>query len=174
MFTFHRSIRTIATNNILNIIGRRYLHYSKVCMNEFVYEESKQIYNYNKVVDTIESKKTITIITATTKPVDYKNEYFWLEIVENNRYAFGIKNEFISEYGNIDYVNINLNPMKRLSYKQYFGDIENNKTIYTLDAPFDNCFVVNNNENTSLELINSDPENIKHHIGILEHHIGIL
>ena len=166
MFTIYHSIRCINSNNITRVIGRQCNQYLKAYMSGYVFEEKKKKYNYNKYINTIESNKTSTLIHA--NPYNYINNYFWLKILYNNRFAFGIKNEFISDYGNIEYVNIELNPMKRLSYKQYFGDIENNKTVYTLEAPFDNCFVVNNNEDTSLDMINRDPENIKHHLCIID------
>ena len=167
MFNIQRSICSINTNTILNNIYRQFHQCSKVYMNDCVYEESTQIYNYNKEVDMINSYNSVTFTRA--NPFNYKNDYFWLKILESKYFAFGIKNKFISEYGSIDYINIEFTPMKRLSYNQYFGDIENNKTIYALEAPFDNCLIVDKNEDISLDMLNNDPENIKHHLCILEH-----
>jgi glycine cleavage system H lipoate-binding protein len=122
---------------------------------------------YRDPIPTIQSITNITFINM--NPFVYKNYYFWIESLEDSYYAFGIKRRFMYEYGNIDYINIEEQPKKILSSGEYIGHVESDQTVYTLDAPFNNCIVVDDNNELSLDMLNNDPENINHHLCILEH-----
>jgi glycine cleavage system H lipoate-binding protein len=102
-------------------------------------------------------------------PFNYKNYYFWLESLEDNYYAYGIKRRFISEFGNVKYINIEEDPIQIMSAGDYIGNIENEKTLYTIESPFNNCIVIDAKEDICLDTLNNDPENTANYLCVLEH-----
>jgi len=104
--------------------------------------------------------------------LSYKNYYFWLKSLEDNYYAYGIKRRFMSEFGNVKYIDIEEDPIKILSVGDYIGNIENDKTVQALEAPFNNCIVIDAKEDICLDTLNNDPENTAHYLCVLEHVSG--
>jgi len=113
--------------------------------------------------------RTDDIPSALIIPFNYKNYYFWLESLEDNYYAYGIKRRFMSEFGNVKYIDIEKDPIQIMSVGDYIGNIENEKTTYTLEAPFNNCIVIDAKEDICLDTLNNDPENTANCICVLEH-----
>lgn len=102
------------------------------------------------------------------RPIDYNNYHFWIkQLFDSNNYAFGIKNKFIYEYGNIDYMNINVDSFSLLNYNSKFGDIECDKLVCDLDAPFDYSIIIKNDKLCFNE-INNNPEHIDNSLCIIK------
>jgi glycine cleavage system H lipoate-binding protein len=99
-----------------------------------------------------------------TRPTDYDNEFYWLKHVENNEYAFGIKQEFIEEHGDPEMIMFDSEMFDILQKGEEFGTIENTKAVQILEAPFNNCILYDFTEDIDFEVVVQDPENIDNRI----------
>ena len=74
----------------------------------------------------------------------------------------GVKRKFINECGNIEHIDM-FNP------GFYKNDdciclVENDKTVYEIEAPFDQFQLINVNKNLDMNNLNNDPEKLDHYL----------
>ena len=75
----------------------------------------------------------------------------------------GISKNFISEYGHIDYYRLDIDTNTILYKNDIIGIIENDKTIYEIENPFDVAIIHDKREDME-SIINNNPEHIKNWI----------
>ena len=99
-----------------------------------------------------------------TRPKDYDSEFYWLKRIEDNDYAFGIKQEFIEEHGYPEIIVFDYDMFDIIQKGDEFCTIENTKAVQIVEAPFDNCILFDFNEDIDFEVVVEDPENIENRI----------
>ena len=80
----------------------------------------------------------ITPILKNATPPDFSNKYYWLKNMNENKYAFGITEEFMEEYGYPQMIFLEAEIDDVLMDGDTFAVIENEKAVVSLEAPFDN------------------------------------
>ena len=99
-----------------------------------------------------------------TRPKDYENEFYWLKCIENNDYAFGIKESFIEEHGYPEIIVFDYDMFDIIQKGDEFCSIENTKAVQIVEAPFNNCILYDFTEDIDFEVVVQDPENIENRI----------
>ena len=110
----------------------------------------------------------ITPILKSATPPDFKNKYYWLENMNGNKYAFGITEEFMEEYGYPQMIFLEAEIDDVLMEGDPFAVIENEKAVVSLEAPFDNAKLVHLDEDIDFDIVNDDPNNIENRICVFE------
>lgn len=125
----------------------------------------------NKIARSQSIHKNKSIIKETyrqlirQKDLKFSNNFFWNKYISSlysDSGYMGIKNKFIYEYGNIDYIEFK---QIGLYHKgDVIGVIENNKTIYDIKAPIDQFKIISYNESLNYESLNTNPEFLENYI----------
>jgi len=93
------------------------------------------------------------------------NAFFWntyISSIYSDIGYMGIKNKFIYEYGNIDY--IEFKEIGLYQHGEVIGVIKNDKTIYDIKSPIDDFKIISFNEYLDYESLNKNPEFIDNYI----------
>lgn len=110
----------------------------------------------------------ISPILKSASPSDFKNKYYWLKNVNENKYAFGITEEFMEEYGYPQMIFLKAEIEDVLMEGDTFAVIENEKAVVSLEAPFDNARLVYLDEDIDFDIVNDAPSNIENRICVFE------
>ena len=110
----------------------------------------------------------ISPILKSATPPDFSNKYYWLKNINENKYAFGITEEFMEEYGYPQMIFMEAEIDDILMEGDPFAVIENEKAVVSLEAPFDNAKLVHLDEDIDFDIVNDDPDNIENRICVFE------
>lgn len=110
----------------------------------------------------------ISSILKSATPPDFSNKYYWLENINENKYAFGITEEFMEEYGYPQMIFLEAEIDDVLMEGDTFAVIENEKAVVSLETPFDNAKLVYLDEDIDFDIVNDDPNNIENRICVFE------
>tara|TARA_A100001035_G_C27627021_1_gene428181 strand:+ start:53 stop:553 length:501 start_codon:yes stop_codon:yes gene_type:complete len=101
-------------------------------------------------------------------PNDYNDPQFWIKYLDMNQYAYGIRDEFMEEYGypQMAFLEVDLGDI--LMKGDIFAVIENEKAVVSLESPFDNARVLEFDEDIDFDIVIDDPENIDNKIAVFE------
>ena len=110
----------------------------------------------------------ISPILKSATPPDFSNKYYWLKNMNENKYAFGITEEFMEEYGYPQMIFLEAEIDDVLMDGDTFAVIENEKAVVSLEAPFDNARLVHLDEDIDFDIVNDDPDNIENRICVFE------
>ena len=101
-------------------------------------------------------------------PKDYNNESYWLKNIIENKYAFGITEEFIVQNGYPQMIFLEAELDDILMEGDPFAVIENEKSVVSLEVPFDNAKLVSLYEDIDFDVVNEDPLNLENKICVFE------
>ena len=107
-------------------------------------------------------------ILKSKTPTSYDNKYYWLKNTEENKYAFGITDEFMEEYGYPQMIFFEADIDDILLEGDEFAVIENEKAVVSIEVPFDNAKLVYQNEDIDFDIVNDDPLNLENKICVFE------
>ena len=103
-----------------------------------------------------------------TTPDNFNHELFWLRKLKDNKYAYGITNNYGEEHGDPQMVFLEVDINDVLMEGDSFAILENEKAVIPLEAPFDSAKLVEFNEDIDFDIVNEDPENIDNRICVFE------
>ena len=91
----------------------------------------------------------------------YDDQYLWYSnsIEDKYLYKMGISNDFIRQYGKINYYSIDIEKNTTVFKNDVLGIIENDKTIYEIKCLFDIGIITDIQENIE-DNINTTPEDV--------------
>jgi len=108
----------------------------------------------------------------TNKPSNYFDKYYWIKHMKQNQYAFGLKNDYIHEFGYPEILMLEVNVEDILMKGDIFGVMENDKSTVVLETPFDYALIRDVDEILCTEKIIDNPESINSRICVFEN-LGI-
>jgi glycine cleavage system H lipoate-binding protein len=110
----------------------------------------------------------ISRILKSKTPENYSHEYYWLKNINENQYAFGITKEFIEDHGYPQMIFLEAEIDDVLMEGDSFAVIENEKSVVSIEVPFDNAKLIHLDEDVDFDIINEDSVNIENKLCVFE------
>ena len=98
----------------------------------------------------------------------YNKKFFWIKKIAYNKYAFGINPIFIKQFGAPKYLDIYEEIGTILDETDVFGNIENEKVLTEMTAPFDGAYLYKVNTTPDFYTISQGADNIDNWICIFK------